>query len=187
MKFSAVRAICVIALWVCVTNRAAAQDGYHQLTINDFRGAPQSNGENDIAYTHCYIDFGYHVNAENNHYHLTFNVKLILDKNESWLDRRQVQSQQLLADILQHEQGHYTIAYMEQQEILRECSRSFFDSNYKQEANALFNRIHAKYGRLNINYDEDTRHMVDRVQQHSWDAYFAKRLIYMPPVELANR
>jgi hypothetical protein len=177
------RVVCVIALWLCIINNASAQDSYHQLTAGDFRGIPQATGDNAIAFTHCSIDFRYHATGENNRYHLTFDVRLILDREQSWLNMRQMKSQQMLTEILKHEQGHYFIAYMEQQEILREASRSSFDANYQAEANALFDRIHTKYEQLNLNYDEDTRHSLDRVQQHSWDVYFERRLAYMPPVE----
>jgi hypothetical protein len=181
-----VKVICAAGLWLCTISSAAAQENYHQLNVNDFRGALQSKGDNAIAYTHCTIDYHYHVIGENNHYNLTFEVQLILDHDQSWLDKRRVLSQQMMADILKHEQGHYTIAYMEQQEILREASHTHFDANYEAEAKALFNRIHTKYERLNLNYDDDTHHMLDAIQQHSWDVYFQRRLAFMPPVEIAR-
>jgi hypothetical protein len=187
MRYCFVRAICAAGLFLCIINEARAQDGYHQLTVNDFRGAPRATGDNTVAFTHCSIDYQYHVTGEHNNYHLTFDVRVILDRNQSWLDRNHVVSAQMLARILKHEQGHYTIAYMEQQEILREAHRTFFDANYEAEARALFNRIHSKYEQLNSNYDEDTRHMLDDAQQHSWDIYFEKRLTFMPPVELAKQ
>lgn len=167
-------------------NMAVGQDRYHQLTVNDFQGIPHPAGDNSIAYTHCSIDYRYHVHGENNRYRLTFDVKLLLDKNQSWMDKKQVSSQQMMAQILKHEQGHYTIALMEQQEILREAARTRFDANYQSQASALFNRIHNKYDRLNVNYDEDTKHMCDNVQQHSWDVYFQKRLAYMPPTQVTG-
>lgn len=183
MKVILAGVVCAIGLLPGIINAAKAQQGYHQLIVNDFQGPPRATGDNTIAYTHCSIDYRYHVIGQKNSYRLTFDVKLILDKDQSWLDKRHVQSQQMLADILKHEQGHYNIAYMEQQEILREASRTRFDANYQAEATSLFNRIHNKYQQLNLNYDEDTRHMLDHVQQHSWDVYFQKRLAYMPPVE----
>ncbi len=182
MRFSFVRVICVISLLLCVKNKVAAQDAYHMLTLSDFQGIPHSSGDNAIAFTHCSIDFHYHVTGDKNRYHLTFDIRLILDKDQSWLDRKHIQSPQYMANILKHEQGHYCIAYMEQQELLREANRTNFDANYQAEATELFDRIHAKYEQLNLNYDDDTRHMLDPIQQHSWDVYFQKRLAYMPPV-----
>ena len=103
-----------------------------------------------------------------------------MNNNKSWIDRSQVRSEQMLAEILKHEQGHYTIAYLEQQEVIREMERTRFSANYQTEAMGLFNRIDAKYRQLNIDYDEDTGHSLSRQQQHSWDIYFDKRLQNMP-------
>jgi hypothetical protein len=183
MKFSLVKVIGVIGFLLGLLNSTMAQDGYRQLTGNDFRGIPHSTGDNCIALTYCSIDYHYHVTTEKNNYHLTFNVEVILDRERSWLDRKRIVSEQMMAEVLKHEQGHYTIAYMEREEILREANRTHFDANYQAEANALFNRIHAKYEQLNVNYDTDTRNMLDVVQQHSWDVYFQRRLAYMPPEE----
>jgi hypothetical protein len=181
MRVNFVRVICAVVLALTGINTAVAQEGYHQLTVNDFRGVPRPN-DGSVAYTQCSIDFNYRVRGENNNYRLTFNVKLVLDRNNSWLDNRRALSPQMLAEILKHEQGHYTIAYMEQQEVLREAARTHFTANYQAEANTLFNRIHTKYERLNSNYDDDTQHMCNRNQQHSWDVYFKKRLTFMPPI-----
>ena len=183
MRSGFVGVICAIALGLIINNGAYAQEGYRRLTIHDFQGTPHpQNGS--ISATHCSIDFHYHVRGEKNHYQLTFDIKLIMDKDQSWMDKRRVLSQELLSEVLNHEQGHYTISYMEQQELLRETARTRFTANYQAEANALFDRIHAKYELLNNNYDEDTQHMCNRTQQHSWDVYFQKRLMYMPPINV---
>ena len=86
----------------------------------------------------------------------------------------------MLAEILKHEQGHYTIAYLEQQELLRAVGKTVFQRNYQYEAMRIFNEIDAKYKQLNYDYDQDTQHMTNRVQQKSWDVYFQKRLTFMP-------
>jgi len=105
-----------------------------------------------------------------------------MNRNRSWMNRRMIKSQEQLAEILRHEQGHYTIAYMEQQELLRTVGKTVFYANYRQQAQEIFDRIDAKYKQLNLDYDADTEHMVNRVQQASWNAYFDKKLTYMPPV-----
>ncbi len=182
MRWKFARTLYALGLVLFVTNLASAQEYYHQLTVNDFKGTPRANGDNAVAYTNCSIDFKYHVHSENNVYQLTFDVRLNLEREKSWIDKKRIFGPQMLTRILNHEQGHYNIAYMEQQEILRIASRTRFDANYQAQASALFNRIHAKYEQLNINYDADTQHMLDNVQQHSWDVYFQKRIDYMPPI-----
>lgn len=102
-----------------------------------------------------------------------------MNNYKSWLDRSRIINSEQLSEILKHEQGHYNIAYLEQQEVLRTLSRTRFTANYRQEAMDIFDRIDARYKQLNQDYEEDTQNMVNRQQQHSWDVYFAKRLQYI--------
>jgi len=104
-----------------------------------------------------------------------------MNSDRSFIDRSRVTSATMLAEILKHEQGHYNIAFMEQQELLRTVSHTVFYGNYRAVADAIFNRIDAKYKQLNTDYDNDTQNSTNRVQQQSWDAYFKKKLEYMPP------
>lgn len=96
------------------------------------------------------------------------------------MDKGNITSSEMLSEVLKHEQGHYIIAYLEQQELLREVGKMVFGSNYQYEAQQIFDRIDAKYKQLNQDYDKDTQHMTNRVQQNSWDKYFQKKLEYMP-------
>jgi len=172
------RAITACAL-LCLTLPASAQP-HRMLTADDFRGAPRPNGRGVVAYTNCTIDFKYQVSRDNGNYRLTARVTMNMNNDRSWIDRSRITSQAMLSEILKHEQGHYTIAYLEQQEVLRVMQRTRFTANYQAEALNLFNQVDAKYRQLNIDYDEDTEHSVNRQQQHSWDVYFAKRLEFMP-------
>lgn len=161
-------------------NYASAQtQEFHQLTADDFKGIPR-NDQFTVAYTNCSINFHYQARRERNYYLLDFNVGLTMNNYKSWLDRSRVNSPALLAEVLKHEQGHYNIAYMEQQELLRALRRNVFYSDYQTVAQAIFDRIDAKYKQLNLDYDADTQHMQNRTQQQSWDAYFKKKLMYMP-------
>jgi predicted secreted Zn-dependent protease len=169
-----------ICTLLCFGLNAASAQPHRTLTINDFQGAPRANGRSVIAYTNCTIDFKYQASREDGDYRLHFNVRMFMNNYKSWIDRSRITSTEQLAEILKHEQGHYTIAYLEQQEVLRAVEHTRFTANYDAEAMAIFNRIDAKYKQLNQDYDEDTQHMINRQQQHSWDIYFAKRLQYMP-------
>lgn len=175
----------IIGLWAwCVCGALAQPSTYHKLSADEFMGKP-GNLQGMIAYTDCSIDFHYHVtNDSRNNYNLSFDIQLIFNRDKSWIDKRHVLNSSILADILKHEQGHYTIAYMEQQELLRTVNRTRFTANYQAQASAIFDRIDAKYKQLTDNYDIDTRNSLDKVQQHSWDVYFKKRLMYMPPAEI---
>jgi hypothetical protein len=172
------RMVCAIVLLACGIQMALAQQ-YHQLTADDFEGTPRSH-TGIIAYTNCTIDFSYQAYRKNGYYRLDFDIRLILNRGRSWMDKSRITSSEMLAEILKHEQGHYIIAYLEQQELLREVGKTRFEADYQHRAQAIFNRIDAKYQQLNHDYDEDTEHMTNRVQQNSWNTYFRRRLEYMP-------
>lgn len=173
----------MVCLSVCLANATSAQP-YRQLTVSDFRGRPLANGNNVIAHTKCTINFRYEAVGQGSSFRLISNVTLTVDPYRSWIDLKRVTSPKQLDRILNHEQGHYIINYMEQQELTRQVNRLQFDRyNYKAQASNLFNRIHAKYQQLNQNYDLGTLNMRDEEQQHSWDVYFQKRLATAPPLE----
>ncbi|HVW97090.1 MAG TPA: DUF922 domain-containing protein [Mucilaginibacter sp.] len=173
------RAAC-LAAWLLFTRSVASGQGYHQLTADDFRGVPRTDIAT-VAYTNCSITFHYEARREQNYYLLNFNIGLTLNNYKSWMDKNRIKTREQMAEVLKHEQGHYLIAYMEQQELLRTLSKMVFYANYQSAAQAIFDRIDAKYKQLNLDYDADTQHMQNRTQQLSWDAYFKKRLTYMPP------
>jgi hypothetical protein len=182
MKRNLLGLICAMVLCLPALQKVSAQGEYQKLTPDDFLGVPHSNGDGVVAYTNCTIDFHYEAHAKDNYYLLNFNIKVTMNKNCSWMNHNMIRSQAQMAEIMKHEQGHYNIAYMEQQELLRTVGKTVFYSNYQQQAQAIFDRIDAKYKQLNLDYDADTGHMVNRVQQASWNTYFDRKLAYMPPV-----
>ena len=171
-----------LALMIIASNEAMAQ-GYRQLTPSDFQGVPKPRVTGHVAYTNCTIDFKYRVYRDRDGtYRLYATVQLLLNRDRCWLDTRNIISREMLDEVLNHEQGHYIIAYMEQQEVLRQINRTRFTANYKAEAMQLFNAVDAKYKELNQNYDTGTQHMQNRAQQRNWDDYFKQRLENAPPL-----
>lgn len=181
MIFKLLRAGTVSVLLLLASSQLFAQP-FRQLLAGDFQGAPRFNNRGVVAYTNCTIDFRFQASHRDGEYILHFNVRLDMNSNKSWIDRSRVTSAETMADILNHEQGHYNIAYMEQQEVLRMVNRTRFTANYQNEAMDIFNGIDAKYKQLNLDYDEDTAHSTNKQQQHAWDLYFTKRIGNMPPV-----
>lgn len=173
MSLRTVWVTCVIAL--CFIGMCAANaQSYHQLNVKDFQGTPQHG--NQIAYTNCIVDFTYQPSYIRGYYQLTFNVNMAVDKDKSWIDRSRITSQGMLADILNHEQGHYILAYLMQQEMKSVFARTRFGSNYEQQVHQIFTGIKKKYAQLNLDYDDDTQHMQDRKQQNSWNMFFNQQL-----------
>ena len=164
---------------LCLSWHLTSAQAYRQLTADDFGGRPQRNS-GTIAYTNCSIDFKYQAYHKRDYYQLYFTIRLMVNRDRSWMDKERINSAGMLAEVLKHEQGHYIIAYLEQQELLREVGHTRFGADYQYRAQELFERIDAKYKQLNQDYDEDTNHMINRIQQASWDKFFQRKLEYMP-------
>jgi len=162
-------------VFLTVFSGLAKAQSYRQLSVDDFQGSPHHDGL-AVATTACFIDLKYDVHARNGNYQLKFHVGLLMDNERSWIDRSRVNTADMLADVLKHEQGHYNINYIEQQELQHELESRQYTENYKEEVSAIFDRIHAKYDQLNKDYDNDTENSRNKKQQASWDRYFQRRL-----------
>ncbi|GAA4332579.1 hypothetical protein GCM10023149_38920 [Mucilaginibacter gynuensis] len=174
------KAIAASVLLLSLSSITFAQ-GYRILTAADFQGTPKITNYGAVAYTNCSISYNYQVRRLNGVFKLNFNVQMVMNKGLSWLNRSKV-TNDILPEVLKHEQGHYIIAYLQQQEVLRTFSQTRFGRDYSIVVANIFNRIDAKYHQLNLDYEADTNHMQNRVQQVSWDKYFAKCLDNMPVV-----
>ncbi|OKS88582.1 hypothetical protein RG47T_4053 [Mucilaginibacter polytrichastri] len=158
---------------------------YHQLNAADFEGTPE-RGSGNIAYTNCMVDFSYKPMVYKGNYNLTFFISMKMNKDRSWIDRMRVNSPEMLAEVLKHEQGHYIFAYLMQQEMQSVFNNMHFGSNYEQQVNTVFNAIKKKYSQLNTDYDEDTSHMQNRAQQNSWNLYFKSQLSQYNNIKMAS-
>lgn len=173
-RFIEVLIFIVISLFFCTT---AFSQSYKNLTFTDFKGMPKSaSNQDEIAFTSCSIEYSYLPKKENDYYRLTFTIKLIVNKDQSWIDRSKVTNKKTMNQLLNHEQGHYNIAYLEQQELLGTVRHTVFYEDYADVANNIFSTINAKYRQLNIEYDADTQNSINKAKQRKWDIYFQKKL-----------
>jgi hypothetical protein len=174
MSLRYVWAVCIIALYLQIPFSALAQP-YKQLTVNDFANAQPNIGY--IAHTSCMINFNYNVvNRTGGAYHLNFDIRVSINAAKTWMNKSKVMMGGMLDEVLRHEQGHYNMAYLEQQELYRTFNLTRFTINYQQQVRQIFDRIDAKYRQLNADYDEDTSHMINRKQQSAWNNWFTREL-----------
>jgi hypothetical protein len=176
MKLRYVRLICVFMVCLAASTGAFAQM-YRQLTADDFSGNIPAGSAGMVAYTSCNVTMTYQVSrGYGNSYRLLFDVQLVLNRNKSWMDRRQIVSSAMLNGILRHEQGHYQMAYLMQQEMLRALNQNRYTSDYQYQALATFNRVKDKYKQLNLDYDADTNHMLNTKQQAVWENWLNREV-----------
>ncbi|RYY33289.1 MAG: hypothetical protein EOP46_16860 [Sphingobacteriaceae bacterium] len=183
MVFKLVRTAIVFVL--LATGTAFAQP-YKILTADDFQGTPQRNNISAVAYTNCSISYSYNVSRIRGVFQLDFKVSMQMNKHLSWMNRDAIKSPEMMTRVLKHEQGHYAIAYLQQQEVLRTFGRTKFGRDYNMVARQIFNRIDKKYQAMNDTYERETNHMQNLTQQASWDRYLSRCLEYMPSIVASN-
>lgn len=175
MKLTYVKLICVVMLFILGAGEAKAQ-GYRQLTVADFTGAVPAGSGFYVAHTSCNVTMRYNVQSYRSNYRLTFDVPLVFNPQRSWINRQMITNADMMAEVLHHEQGHYLIAFLMQQEMIRELNAFRYTGDYQRQANNIFNRIDEKYRRMNAAYDSETMHMQDRKQQANWTVFLNKQL-----------
>ncbi|MBE9584699.1 hypothetical protein IM792_09605 [Mucilaginibacter sp. JRF] len=167
---------------LCSATNSFAQQGYKTLTANDFQGMPRRSSFGAVAYTNCSISYNYTVKRIKGVFKIDFEVSMVMNKDKSWLDVTRIKSPEMMVEVLRHEQGHYAIAYLQQQEVLRTFNRTQFGRDYSMVIADIFNRIDAKYQQLNKDYEDDTNHMQNRAQQAVWDKHLQKKVSNLPPL-----
>ncbi|MDT3403973.1 DUF922 domain-containing protein [Mucilaginibacter terrae] len=175
MMLKYVKLICVFVLFILSTGAVKAQ-GYRQLTADDFTGQVPAGSGFYVAHTSCNVTMRYNVQSYRSNYRLTFYIPLVFNPERSWINRKMIRNDEMMDEVLHHEQGHYVIAFLMQQELIRELNAFHYTGDYQRQANNIFNRIDEKYRRMNAAYDSETMHMQDRKQQANWTAYLDRQL-----------
>jgi hypothetical protein len=86
-------------------------------------------------------------------------------KNDSW-----VRPDKKSSELLEHEQGHFDFAILcsiEFKKVVK--STTFLKINYSQKIDSLFKVTLNKYKQMEIQYDIETNHMLNRSKQAEWN------------------
>jgi len=144
---------------------------YRKLTLDDFIGQVEENSSRD-AYTSWRVSYRYKPSQQQNKY--DFLVTLHFMSEKSWLRRDETTSSSYLQELLNHEQGHFAIGALMQQEVRRVLSEYTYTKNFKMEIDSLFREVAEKYKKMEINYDKETNHMKNKIAQLKWNSLFQK-------------
>ncbi|MCW3080576.1 DUF922 domain-containing protein [Segetibacter sp.] len=159
----------LIAVILFITTGVFAQEGIRwrdsqQLTWDDFLGKVNDTSRYDAE---CYaeIRYNYKFYTEGD---FEFEVYASFDKNSSW-SRRQKQCEALL----KHEQLHFDIAELFAQKLKREFDSYSFTAtdSYDTQILELFNQKKSEYQAMQLQYDEETNHSLNKAKQKQWDDF----------------
>ena len=142
------------------------------LTWSNFKGTPDTQSSRD-AHTYWFVRYHYDRPAQGA---LRPAVSIWNEHGEqSWV-RRDTPRENEKDELLNHEQGHYSIGVLCALEFKKVVEESSFTADYPAELSRIFSTVLKKYQDMEKLYDLETRHMYDRPNQRAWDARLASMI-----------
>lgn len=146
------------------------------IEVGDFQAKPPENSKFPI-YTNSRVYYRIDTVIQNskNKYEVHVKTKVEMYKEGSFWDSVMVK-QDATARMLNHEQGHFYIAHIAANKLEKELSSLTYSENWKEEVNKKFHELNKKFGRMDVDYDEETLHGRDLTAQRKWDKWIRKQL-----------
>lgn len=149
------------------------KEGNRPLVWSDFAGKPDESNPY-FAYTFWNLNYRFSGVTFNGDQATLQGLEVVLEFNgqASW-----VKPGKQSDELLKHEQGHFNAALLCLKEVLKTVAAAQFTrGNYKEEIQKIVYGTVQKYKDMNIRYDEETRHSMNKEEQKKWDAFFEKSL-----------
>jgi predicted secreted Zn-dependent protease len=141
------------------------------LKWSDFTGSPDY-GVEYFGFTYWNISYNYDAfqyKGDTAKWQVQITVEL--GKN-SWKKKDKITD-----TLLKHEQGHFDIGILCAMELQQRVNATvFFKNDYQAKLAVLIKEVVDKYKKMDLQYDEETKHHANREQQWKWDAFFAEKI-----------
>jgi predicted secreted Zn-dependent protease len=141
------------------------------LKWSDFTGSPDY-GVEYFGFTYWNISYSYDAfQYKGDTANWQVQITLELGKN-SWKKKDKITD-----TLLKHEQGHFDIGILCAMELQQRVNTTiFFKNDYQAKLAVLIKEVVDKYKKMDLQYDEETKHHANREQQWKWDAFFNEKI-----------
>ena len=149
------------------------QEGARLLTWADFKGVPDESSP-FFAYTAWKTNVKFsNVQLEGEKAIVSgFEMTVEFDDKKSWVKKGKETD-----ELLKHEQGHFDVGLLYMRDVLSSFpSVSFSRANFKEEFKNFIEAIHKKYSDMGKQYDKETAHSIQKVEQAKWNIFFDEHL-----------
>jgi len=121
--------------------------------------------------------YSYNASIRGNDLHINFKFIAGVDPSQSWVKLNRLKGAESKQKLLNHEQGHVNINFL----LLKDGEqkvrfRNYTVKNYKKLIQENANKVSAYYQKMQKQYDEETKHGADDVQQKRWDGLIEEQL-----------
>ncbi|MDQ2753422.1 MAG: hypothetical protein M3R72_10415 [Bacteroidota bacterium] len=172
----------VIVLLLFITDISAQPDSGkvildRKLSWSDFTGEVDKSSAFS-AMTYWSINYSYQARwHQSDTAYVTFTIHPRFE-SKSWV-KRNLKSDELL----QHEQGHYDLAIICAEMLKGKFSSyTFFKEDYTQKIDSIFQSTHQLIKQIELQYDTETNHMLNREEQKQWNSNIRKLLEKVPDI-----
>ena len=137
------------------------------LQWTDFNGRIADDSKFDAE---CFAEVCYNYTFYNLK-NFKFDVYANFDKSTSW-SRKEKQS----GELLKHEQLHFDIAHLYALKLKHEFENFHYTKNYEEEIAEIFDNVKQEYQLVQRQYDDETKHALNKQQQKAWEDYVVTEL-----------
>jgi len=141
-----------------------------RLTWSDFRGMPDRSSKfaatanTGISHTYAIDSQGYLIKKASKVYANFY-------PNLSWYVPKLINE-----TTLAHEQTHFDISELHARILRKTIAEYRFTRNSKAEIQAIYQKIEKARKAMQVDFDRETKHSVNRQNELAWEAYVAKLL-----------
>lgn len=141
-----------------------------------YLGAPDQNSAY-AALTTTTWHYDYRAKINGDRLHIDFNFVAGIDPERSWVKYNRIRDRQVSRQLLNHEQGHVYINYIQLRDgEIRMQDQAYTPRNYKRLIQQTANQISGYYSNLQERYDLETKHGSDLAAQGKWDSYLQRMM-----------
>ncbi|SFG78684.1 DUF922 domain-containing protein [Pedobacter insulae] len=131
-----------------------------------------------FALTATRWQYSYNAHIRGNNLHIDFNFFAGVDPDKSWVKLNKLRGAESKRKLLNHEQGHVNINFL----LLKDGEQKvrfqrYTIRNYKKSIKENANKVSAYYTAMQKQYDEETKHGSDDINQKRWDRLIEKELM----------
>lgn len=144
------------------------------LTWEDFRAEPDRNSTFQ-ANTSAGLSYSWGIRNENGAVTLKYEVESYFNPNNSWVFPESRGSEYLLS----HEQLHFDITELHARKLRKKLSGikvEDLSKDPRKELNRLYKNIETERNAMQLKYDRETNHSINREAEASWQIYVRKEL-----------
>ena len=145
-------------------------DANRPLTWEDFRGVP-NRADDFVASTNSGMSFSFSFKERNGVTTISYGVVSNFYPDLSWYRPERVSQY-----ILDHEQTHFNISELHARKLRKGLSTLNHDKEFKEKAEAIYNRIEAERRAMQTQYDQESDHSNIEEAEYRWRKFVAEEI-----------